>query len=179
MFNILRFFSKNLKIFGLKMEVITLHKYLIKLISVHPQMKQTLVIIANEPFCAILLFLIEHNTYDTTYNELFSMNRDVSVNQKHLRFLVTKVFKSVNNLNPHFFWDYFKTNFFPYDLRKGNTLHFPSVHSTRHGINSLLFRGSLLWNNLSKEIKESVFSEEFKERLKEHGALPCSCVVYR
>ena len=85
-----------------------------------------------------------HNANDTTYNELLSMNSDISIHQRHLRFLVTEVFKSVNNLNPHFMRDYFKMNFFPYDLRKGNTLHLPPAHSTRHGINSLLFRGSLL-----------------------------------
>ena len=76
-------------------------------------------------------------------------------------------------------WNYFKTIFSPYDLRKGNTLHLPPAHSTRHGINSLLFQGSLLWNNLPRKIRESLSTEENKKRLKEHGALPCSCVVCR
>ena len=97
-----------------------------------------------------------HNTYDTTYGEILSMKNDVSIHQKHLHFLVTEVFKSVNNLNPHFMWDYFKMNFFPYDLRKGNTLYLSSTHSACHGINSLLFRESLLWNKLPREIKKSL-----------------------
>ena len=120
---------------------------------------------------------VVHNTYDTTYAELLSMNSDVSIHQRHLRFLVPEVFKSVSKLNPHFMRDYFKTIFFPYDLRKGNILYLPPAHSARHGINSLLFRGTLLSNNLPIEIKESLSSEEFKKRLKEHGVLPCSCVV--
>ena len=62
---------------------------------------------------------------------------------------------------------------------KGNTLHLPQTHSTRHGINSLLFRGSIYWNNLPREIKESLSIEEFHKRVKEHGGLPCSCVVCR
>ena len=45
------------------------------------------------------------------------------------------------------------------------------------GINSLLLQGSLLWNNLPREIKESLLTEEFLKRLKELGALPCSCIV--
>ena len=104
------------------------------------------------------------------------MDSDVSIHQRHLRF---QVFKSVNNLNPHFTRDYFKVIFSPYDLRKGNTLHLPPAHSICHGINSLLFRGSLLWNNLSREIKESLSTENLKKRLKEHGPLPRSCVVCR
>ena len=119
------------------------------------------------------------DTYDTAYDELLSMNNYVSIHQRHLRFLVTEVFKSVNNLNPHFMRDYFKTVFFPDDLRKGNTLHLPPAQSTRSGIYSLLFRGCLRWNSLHREIKESVSTEEFKKRLKEHGALPCSYVVCR
>ena len=122
---------------------------------------------------------VVHHTYDTTYDELLSMNSDVSNHQRHLSFLVTEVFKSVNNLNPHFMWNYFKMNFFPYDLWKGNTLHLPTAYLTRHVINSFLFRGSFLWNNLPIEIQESLSSEELKKRLKEHGVLPCSCVVCR
>ena len=122
---------------------------------------------------------VVHNTYDKTFDELLSVNSDVSIHQRHLRFLFTEVFKSVNNLNPHFMRDYFQMNFSPYDLRKRNTLHLPPAQSARQGINSLLFRGSLLWNNLPREIKESPSTEEFRKRLKEHGALPCSCVVFR
>ena len=87
---------------------------------------------------------VVHNTYGKTYDELISMNSDVLIHQRHLRFLITGVFKSVNNLNPHFMRDYFRMIFFPYDLRKGNTLHLPPAYSIRHGINLPLFRGSLL-----------------------------------
>ena len=76
------------------------------------------------------IITVSHNTYDTTYNELLSMNSDLLIHQRHLRFLITEVFKSVNNL---------KMNFFPYDLRKGNTLHLPLAHSARHGINPFFF----------------------------------------
>ena len=67
-------------------------------------------------------------------------------------------------------------NFFPYYLKKGNTLYLPLAHVTRHGINSLLFQGSLLWNNLPRELKESLSTKQFK---KKHGAVPCSRVVLR
>ena len=122
---------------------------------------------------------VVHNTYDITYDELLSINSDLSIHQRHLRFLFTEVLKSVNSLNPHFMWDYFKMNLFPYDLRKGNTLHLSLTHSTRYRINSLLFRGSLPWKNSPREIKESLSTEELKKRLKEYGALPCSCEVGR
>ena len=116
-------------------------------------------------------------TNGATYDELLLINSDVSVHHRHLRFLVTETFKSVNSLNSHFMWAFLKISFYPYDLRKGNTLHLPPAHSTRHGIN--LFRGNLLWNKLHREIKESLSADKFKKRLKEHEVLPCSRVVCR
>ena len=44
---------------------------------------------------------------DTTYDELLSMNSDASIHPRHIRFLITKVFKSVNNLIPHFIVGFF------------------------------------------------------------------------
>ena len=93
---------------------------------------------------------VVHNTHDTSYNELLSIKSDVQF-IRHLHFLVAEVFKSVNNLNstiPQFMRDYLKMNFFPYDLRKGNTLQLSPAHSACHGINLLLLWGSLPWNNL-------------------------------
>ena len=79
---------------------------------------------------------VVHNTYGTTYDELLSINSDVSIHQRYLRFLVTDVFKSVNNLDQHFMWDYSQMNFSPYDLRKGNTLHLPRVQFAMEEIHS-------------------------------------------
>ena len=62
------------------------------------------------------LLQVVRNTYDTTFDELLSTDSDVSIHQRHLRFLVTEVFESVNNLDPHFMRDYFKTIFYSYDL---------------------------------------------------------------
>ena len=81
MLNVLRLFSKNLKIFGLNMEVITLHKCLIKLMYVDPQMKQALVTIVNEPFCAILLFIPQLISRESSKHSSF-INKEVDT--RHL-----------------------------------------------------------------------------------------------
>ena len=88
---------------------------------------------------------VVHKTYDTTYDELLSMNSDVSIHLRHLRFLVTELFKSVNNLNPHFMRNYFKER--KYIAPSSGTLNLPWNKFT-------LIRGSLLWNNIPREIEE-------------------------
>ena len=120
-----------------------------------------------------------YNTYGKSYNELLILNRGISIHQKHLHFLATEVYKSVNNLNPQFMWNYFNISSLPYELRKGNKENLPETGTCRYGINSLLFRGALLWNNLPRNVKESHSVAEFKEKIKEIGNLTCSGAVCR
>ena len=120
-----------------------------------------------------------YNTYKKSYNELLILNRDISIHQKHLHFLAKEVYKSVNNLNPQFMWNCFNISYLPYELRKGNKVNLPETRTCRYGINSLLFCGALLWNNLTRNVKESHSVAEFKGKIKEIGNFTCSCVVCR
>ena len=120
---------------------------------------------------------VVYNTYEKSYNELLILNRNISVHQKHLHFLTTEVYKSVNNLNPQFMWNYFNISTLSYEPRKGNKVNLPETRTCRYGINSLLFRGALLWNNLPRNVKESHSVAEFKEKIKEIGNLTCSYAV--
>ena len=98
---------------------------------------------------------IHHNTlkvvYESndTYDNLMLQSITVSVHQRHLRFLMTEIYKSISQLNPEFMWSYFthKKNM-PYNLRKGPILGLPKTHSFYYGTNAIHFRGSLIWNNL-------------------------------
>ena len=117
-------------------------------------------------------------TYEKSYHELFILNREISIHQKHLHFLVTEVYKSVNNLNPQFMWNYFNFSTLPYDLRKEIKENLPETWTCCYGID-LLFRGALLWNNLPRNVIESHSMVEFKEKIKEIGNVTCSCVVCR
>ena len=45
---------------------------------------------------------VVYNTCEKSYDELLILNRDISIHEKHLHFLATEVYKSVNNLNPQF-----------------------------------------------------------------------------
>ena len=57
------------------------------------------------------------------------------------------------HLNPQFMWSYFAEKPMPYNLRDCSKLVLPKTKSSRFGINSLRFRGSLLWDNLLVPVK--------------------------
>ena len=98
---------------------------------------------------------IVHNVHDKPYEELLAVSNDISVHKKHLCILAIEVYKSLMKTNPDFIWEFYIRKPIPCDLRTGEKLYLPTVNLTRYGLNSLIFRGSLLWNNLPTSIKIS------------------------
>ena len=115
-----------------------------------------------------------HNDYQKSYDELLDINKDVNIHQKHLCNLVLEVFKSIK---PEFMWSYFNENTMPYNLRNGNRLLLPPAKFVKFGINSLIFRGRLLWNNLPLILKSCQTIFEFKFELKRLGRIHCTCIL--
>ena len=64
-----------------------------------------------------------------------------------------EIYKSMNHLNPEYIWDFFIKKDVSFNLRTKELCKLPSASSQRYGINSLSFRGSLLWNALSDDLK--------------------------
>ena len=75
--------------------------------------------------------------------------------------------------------NYFNFNNLTYELRKASNVNLPETWTCRYGINSLLFRGALLWNTLTRNVKENHSVAQFKKIVKGLGNLTCSCVVCR
>ena len=88
------------------------------------------------------------------------------------------LYQSVNNLSVQFMWNYFNFSTLPHELRKGNKVILPETRSYCYGMKSLLFRGTLVWSSLPRNVKESHSVPEFKEIIREIG-WTCSCAVYR
>ena len=88
---------------------------------------------------------------EESYENLLLESSSVSVHQRHMRFLVTEIYKSTTQINPEFMCPYFTYSNISYNLRKGSILSLPSTHSTYYGTNSVHFSGSLIWNNLPQE----------------------------
>ena len=128
---------------------------------------------------------IHHKTLQVVYNshesylEILNKHDEVTIHQKHLRFFATEIYKSLNSLNPEFMKDFFPFKNTSYNFRKGNLLVLPQAKSTYFGTNSLLFRGSLLWNSLPVTIKNKKSLDVFKSNLKSFGNIDCNCVICR
>ena len=67
---------------------------------------------------------------DDSYNNILLSSNSVSIHQRHLRFLVTEIFKSTSQISPEFMWSFFKSKKLSCKLRKGPTLNLPRTQST-------------------------------------------------
>ena len=101
----------------------------------------------------------------------------MSIHQKHLRALPTEIYESLADINPDFMKPYFEIKEIPYNLRNGYALKLPSTNSTYYGINSVLFRACLLWNQLPLSIKQSQSLLKFKSKMETLRNIVCNCTI--
>ena len=127
----------------------------------------------------VRLFGAREYGIDDSYNNLLFRRNSVSIHQRHLRFLVTKMFKSISQINPEFMWSFFKQKKLSYNLRKGPILNLPRTQSTYYGTNAIYFRGSVIWNNFLVKVKSSNSVFEFKTKIKNLGNINCGCLICR
>ena len=76
-------------------------------------------------------------------------------------------------------WFCFEQKVIPYNSRDGCKLVLPKTKSSRFGISSVRFRGSLLWNNLLASLKSCQSLNEFRLEFKNLGNIHCTCLVCR
>ena len=74
-------------------------------------------------FCRKILYSkIHYKTLEVTYesnnpnDNLLLQSKMVSVHQRHLRFLMTEIYKSISQLKPEFTWSYFRGSLMWNDL---------------------------------------------------------------
>ena len=120
-----------------------------------------------------------YNNYMAAYDDLLALDNELKTHQRHLELLANEIYESKTRLNPSFMWKTYKEKNNPYSLRRGISLPIPNVISQKYGINSLNFRGSVLWKNLPIKLKKFNFLQEVKLPLKQSGNLLCTCSVYK
>ena len=109
-------------------------------------------------------------------DELISIENCTTIHIKNLQQLMIEIYKCFHKLNPKFMWELFPSRDLSYQLRTGSTkLIIPPIKTKSYGINSFIFRGSILWNSIPNSIKNSSSLEIFKNAIKTWKAELCNC----
>ena len=107
-----------------------------------------------------------YGDYESTFEELLDREKSKTINKKNLQILMNEVYRTINNLNPEYMWEFFTKRDVPYGLLISELCKIPSVNTQCYGINSLSLRGSLMWNALSDGIKLTTSAKNFKKEIR-------------
>ena len=116
-----------------------------------------------------------HNNFILNYEELLVLDNGFTIHQKHLQCLMIEIFKSIHGDGPLIVKELFTLKQPSHILRNKYTIQLPSARSTTFGTNSLVFKGSIIWNTLPSHIKNSITLSEFKYKIKNWRGENCSC----
>ena len=96
---------------------------------------------------------VPYKNNNLLFNKCLMKEAGITINVKNLQKLMLEVFKTLNYLNPSYLWDLFSVKQVGYNLRTKNLMMLPQIKTQTYGVNSITFRGSILWNALSDDIK--------------------------
>ena len=106
---------------------------------------------------------ILHNDFNTQFAVLLEITDERKVHAKNLQKLMLQIFKCLSEENPSFMWTFFERKHTKYELRTKNLLQLPRRSANTFGVNSLAFKGTLLWNTLPDSIKMQIQQRYSKE----------------
>ncbi len=119
-----------------------------------------------------------YQDFESSFEELLFRHDDVTIHVKNLQKLLLEVYKTLHQLNPSYLWENFQTKSITYNLRKQVLCELPQrSHTIKYGINSLRFRGAMLWNTLNDDAKNVASVAAFKKEIKTWDGTSCLCTI--
>ena len=108
---------------------------------------------------------------------LLELSEAVSIQQQHVGFLVTEVYKSTSNLNSNFICSCFTQRETPHNIRKAQVIHTSCKINMSQNYLSVLQRILLVWNNSPNYIKSSKTVCELKNNINNFKDVNSGCLI--
>ena len=118
---------------------------------------------------------VVYQNFHSNLHDLLITSSGVSFHTYFIHKLLEEIYKSLHGLSPPIIAEIFVPKFSRFRLRRGQQLTLPPTKSVKFGLQSLSFTGSLIWNRLSKSVKDSPSINVFKSKLKELPSDFCTC----
>ena len=120
---------------------------------------------------------IIHDDFSSPYETLLLYDNSTTIHKRNLQFLMTKIFKTINNNSQPFMKEIFAREDWFYNLRCMFRLKVPRVLTTKNGLETISFRGSQIWNSLPKNLKEFNSVTALKRAIKGWNGKNCNCRI--
>ena len=118
---------------------------------------------------------VTYNDYTSNHNDLLDKGNHLKIHEINKRKLLIEVYKCLDNTNPAFLTSLFNKKSIRFNLRTSNLLKLPNSNTLTYGLKSITYRGSMSWNNLPDQLKMCKNLDQFKDKLKKHEVIKCTC----
>ena len=103
-----------------------------------------------------------------TFEQLLEKDNSFTNHDRNLQNLAILMYKVKNNLCPAPIKEIFKVN------KKGDWI-IPKVRTVKNGLETIRYKGPVIWNLLPNELKSLKTLESFKIKIKEWKPQGCTC----
>ena len=90
---------------------------------------------------------------------------------------MTEIYKTMNLIHPACMWELYVEKDMPYNLHTKVLCRLSQAQENRNGLDSLSFRGSLLWNTLKDEVKRAGTLTKLEKSIVKWDGKSCNCLV--
>ena len=116
-----------------------------------------------------------YNDFSSSIKELLANSGQKAVHLQNLNKLLVEVFKSLNQMNPAFMWDFFERKQSNYNIRNTDLLQTPRFQTITYRAISITYRGSYLWNSIAGVGKSCHSVLSFKKTNQRLEWITCTC----
>ena len=117
-----------------------------------------------------------YNDQKSSFKDLLEKDGSVFIHHRNLRTLAVELFKVFKGLSPVIFAEAFPVRQqSQYNMRNYSYFAMPRAKTVNHGLESLSYIGSKLWDSIQSHMKEIDSINEFKHVIKTWKPDSCSC----
>ena len=109
---------------------------------------------------------VVNKDYFSSFEELLSKDKFVTVHERNLQMLVTEMYKILNYVSPEVTKNIFKTKPNYYNTLNALIFSKRNVKTVRYGLQTMSYMGPKIWDLVPKEMKRVTTLNEFKAKIK-------------
>ena len=118
---------------------------------------------------------IVYNDHFSSFKELISKDKSVTVHQRNLQIPATEMYKILNGLSPDIMQDIFETKSNYYNTRNTPAFSSRNIKTVRYGLQTISYMAPKIWDLVPKEMKQVTTLNEFKAKIKIWKFENCPC----
>ena len=118
---------------------------------------------------------IVYNHHFSSFEELLSKDKSVTVHQRNFQILATGMYKILNRLSPDIMQDIFETTSNYYNTRNAPAFSSRNIKTVRNGLQTIFYMAPKIWALVPKEMKQITILNEFKAKIKSWELENCPC----